>query len=272
MMNKIIYTLPVIAFLLLSSCEEVIEIDLNDSAPAFVVEAELYKDSLITVRLTQTANYFSVEEPVIIEGATVLLSDQAGESEELIYTGNGFYTGQSIRGTENSTYEIEILVDDKNYSGVSYLPFETEVYSMDYNALPPGQGPPGPVPYYFVTSSFKGTPGENSYFMLRYKHNGRLLNDRVHLLSGFFTSRDTVSYSNQFYLFNPLDTVEVIVYSIDEPLFNYFTQLNDAIGGGMGMSSTPYNPASNIQNGALGYFAAWSVTADTLYIPYQPPL
>jgi hypothetical protein len=52
---------------------------------------------------------------------------------------------------------------------------------------------------------------------------------------------------------------EVQVFSLDESVYNYFLQLNDILYWKRRvMPPTPYNPKSNISNGALGYFAAWA--------------
>jgi len=56
------------------------------------------------------------------------------------------------------------------------------------------------------------------------------------------------------------------VYSIDKDTYRYYAQINEAIGGGMAMSSTPYNPASNLGEDILGYFMARSRIDTTLVL------
>ena len=59
-------------FLILSSCEEIIEVDLSSANPALVVEAVIYKDSVSQVRLSRTTSYFSLEESELIEDAIIM--------------------------------------------------------------------------------------------------------------------------------------------------------------------------------------------------------
>jgi len=61
------------------------------------------------------------------------------------------------------------------------------------------------------------------------------------------TFSDTIQLANPQISFDSGDLVEVQVFSIDEPLSVFYSQLGQALGGGMAMSSTPYNPTSNIK-------------------------
>ena len=65
------------------------------------------------------------------------------------------------------------------------------------------------------------------------------------------------------------DEVIVELLGIDENVYDYFNTLATILGDGQGPSSgstTPSNPNSNISNGALGYFAAYSYTQSTITI------
>ena len=55
-------------------------------------------------------------------------------------------------------------------------------------------------------------------------------------------------------------TINVLLYSIDEAIYNYFLQMNDILFWKRRiLPPSPYNPTSNLSNGALGYFAAWAI-------------
>lgn len=84
-------------------------------------------------------------------------------------------------------------------------------------------------------------------------------------------SEDTLRYSpGPTALFNPADTVTVCVYAIDRGVHDYFDMLNDALSSNSFFSSTPYNPHSNISNGALGYFSAMSSACASTVIVFTP--
>jgi hypothetical protein len=56
------------------------------------------------------------------------------------------------------------------------------------------------------------------------------------------------------------------------PRTTYTLKIDDGVrdvinNDGLFSSSTPANPTGNISNGALGYFAAWSVSVKTMVVP-----
>lgn len=245
----------------LSSCEEVIEIDLNSSHPILVVEAKLYKDSLATVLLTKTANYFSLETPEAVDNATVTIAADDNVSEELLYLGNGIYSGKTMRGTEGLNYDIEILWEEEEYMGSGFLPKQTEIISLEIVEFQPA--PQAPL-FKNAEITFLDNPETEDYYMIRYVRNGFPLAASYFAFSDI-TFSDTIRLANPQVSFETGDLVEVQVFSIDEPLSIFYSQLSQALGGGMAMSSTPYNPTSNI-NGAMGYFATWSYVSDTIRV------
>jgi hypothetical protein len=243
--------------LILTSCEEVIDIDLNKSHPAFVVEAIICKDSVSIVRLTQTSNYFSLEELLVIDNAAIMVKSGENSSEDLSYLGNGYYIGNSITGTEDTNYEIEIIWDGSIYNGKSYMPAKTEIFSVEAIETPSRPGDKSEK-VFSINCKFGDNTEADEFYMIRFIQNGETLKDMYHLVPDYFAVNDTITYINWINSFENGDEVEIQVFSIDKSVFDYFMQLNEAIGGGMNMSSTPYNPKSNVSNGALGYFAAWA--------------
>jgi len=245
----------------LSSCEEVIKIDLNSSHPKLVVEAKLYKDSLATVLLTKTANYFSMETPETVEDAVITITTDNNASEELVYLGNGIYSGQTMRGIEGWIYDIKILWEEEEYTGRGFLPEQTEIISLEIVDFQPA--PQAPL-FKNAEITFLDNPETDDYYMIRYVLNG------VPLAASYFAFSDlafpdTIRLANPQLSFDTGDLVEVQVFSIDEPLLIFYSQMSQSLSGSMALSSTPYNPTSNI-NGAMGYFATWSYVSDTVRV------
>ena len=264
------YILISVSILILCSCEQVIKVDLNDADPAFVVEAIIYKDSVAVVRLTRTASYFSLEESEFIGNATINISD-GNSSEELSYSGNGYYTGHTIIGTEGRTYQLEITYGGKIYTGRSYMPKGTHIISVDYvkDESVSIFNPDGKT-MFTIKTDFIDDPDKDNFYMVRFFLNGEILKDSYYVLteknavngsldiSNINSSdNDTIRFSE--WMFYNGGGAEVQVFSIDESVYNYFLQLNDILYWKRRfMPPNPYNPKSNISNGALGYFAAWS--------------
>ena len=266
-------TIFLFTILILSSCEEVIDIDLNSANPAFVVEAIIYKDSVCNVKLTQTSGYFSTENQKIIDNAQINISDGIS-SEELNYKGNGIYKGSSIIGAEGRLYEIEIHHEAKVYVGSSFMPYQTNFTQVLYY-LYNDQSILNPTGERVVTISceFNDNPDVENFYMIRFNMDGSMLDDAYYLLTeensniGSFSNENNTIYFAESIFDDRVGEVEVQIFSIDEAIYDYFWQLNDILyWKRQVMPPTPYNPISNISNGALGYFTAWAVDSEVLVL------
>jgi hypothetical protein len=267
-----VFLFPIIILTILTSCEEVVDIDLNYSDPAFVVEAIIYKDSVCSVRLTRTTSFYTQEEPDVIDNAQITISDETS-SEELQYAGNGYYKGTTITGTEGSSYDIEIAYNGITYAGAASMPVKTDILSVSFDKyeVQSTLNPLGET-VFTIICEFNDNPDTDNFYMIKYLENGEMIEKNYFMLTesdaigGTFTNEDNlISFSES--IFYEGGEVEVQLFSIDEPVYNYFKQLNDILFWKRRiMPPTPYNPSSNISNGALGYFAAWAYDSAILVV------
>ncbi len=264
--------------IILTSCEEVIYVDLNNANPEFVVEATIFKDSVSLVHLTHTTSYFSNEEPDFIEDASIIISD--GTSlEELNYIGKGYYIGNNIIGTEDKVYKIEITLDGITYEGISYMPVKTNIVSVSFSKDNTQSifNPNGET-IFTIICEFIDDPDKDNFYMIRYLLEGRVLKDSYYLLTEHYAVNGTLENLNtnsadydtlrfSEWMFYEGGNAEVQIFCIDKSVYNYFVQLNDVLYWKRRFTPpTPYNPISNINNGALGYFAAWAYDSKTIML------
>ncbi len=251
----------------LSSCEEVIEIDLNSVDPVLVAEGYMELDSRCSLRLTYTTDYFQQESAELAEDAVVTLSDQSGASEVLSYEGAGIYKGHTIRGSVFSTYTLSIENGDQINTGFSSLMPVPVFDSVRIEDFPFGNSPPGEDFPGLLNIFFKNDLEREDYYMLRLTLNGEPMEDYFALTSDEYSSdAETLEYSTVIFPKEDGDTLSMQVYGIDADTYRYYYQLNEAIGGGMAMSSTPYNPDSNLGEDIMGYFMARSMLDTTLVL------
>jgi hypothetical protein len=246
------------------SCEEVIDIDLNYADPAFVAEAVISKDSVCSVHLTRTADYFSMEEAEFVEDAVITISD-GNLSEELVYKGKGYYRGYSVIGQEGSIYEIQIQQEGKTYRGTSTMPGDVELISVHYNMSTEVSilNPFGDT-VYTVSCSFYDDPAIENYYMITFTAQGKLLEERYFLMTessanggSFEKDGNVMNFAES--IFCSAGEAEVRLYAIDQSVYDYYKQLDDILFWKRRyIPPVPYNPKSNLSNGALGCFAAWS--------------
>jgi len=257
---------------IISSCEEVIDLDLNDSDPEFIVEAIIYKDSVCNIRLTQTTSYFVQQQPEVVEDASITISDGT-VSEELNYYGNGYYRGNSVTGTEGNTYTLEIRHNGLTYESISFMPEKTEIVSVSYDkGSSPGILNPYGETVFSIRNRFLDNPDKDNYYMIKYIENNRMLEKNYFMLTDhdavggvFNIKNDTISFSES--IFYEGGEVEVQLFSIDKSVYDYFKQLNDVLFWKRRIIPPgQYNPVSNITNGALGYFAALSFDSEIIIL------
>lgn len=118
-MKKLVY---IFFFLSLASCEDVVEVDLEQSAPRLVIEASLLWNTneeidTQTITLTTTAPYFDEEIPPA-EGAQVSVFTPAGMEYVFEETQPGIYTNNEIPPSSEGEYELVVLYQNEEYRAV----------------------------------------------------------------------------------------------------------------------------------------------------------
>jgi len=245
------------------SCEEIIDVDLQDASPVLVAEGSIMLNGLCNIRLTYTSDYFDSTSSPVEENAIISISDSENRSEILEYEGDGFYSGNTISGLPGHTYTLTISTGNSQYTAQSRLFSRPEILQLDYEMLD--------IPHYYTDTIFTMKVAivddrfEENYYMFRYYRNGEMLNDFYSTYSDRLIAHDTIVYSEYSLAFYRGDTVQVELFAIDEGVYRYFNLVNDVLFSAMS-SSTPFNPASNFTPNILGYFMAASSDSQSIII------
>ncbi len=261
MKTPIILSIAIVLFF--ASCEKVVLIDLNSKNPLPVVQAEITNEAgPYTVKLNSTVNYYESNTFPVITGANVSISDNSGYIENLTESAPGIYKTASIVGTAGKTYTLNITTSGKQFAAVSTMPNSAAIDSILFQLSGNGGGHGGGSDTtYRVICKFKDTPGVANYYMLELtsndtaafnQNNTRVMSDK--LVDGEELS---MTYRTHFHL---NDSVTVKLKSIDKPIYDFYSTLQNATGNNNFLSSLPANPLNNISNGGLGYFSAYSVS------------
>ena len=108
---------------------------------------------------------------------------------------------------------------------------------------------------------------EGKYYRIKLIHNGELLQD-IFLVPDWYEDGDSIEFDfSSLYIFEKNDTIKAELLSIDKAAYDYFSTLNAVLltnNEGSLFSSIPDNPLTNFTEGALGYFAAYSVRSRTV--------
>jgi len=107
------------------SCEEVVEVDLKESAPRLVIEAAIVwnKNStgnFQTIKLTTTTPYFNSEITPAI-GAVVEITTNSGDLFKFTEEDSGIYVNSNFLPEVNKEYQLTISYNNEVYSATESL-------------------------------------------------------------------------------------------------------------------------------------------------------
>lgn len=266
-MNNPIKTVIFSAFaaLLLVSCEEVIEIDLDETEAKFVITGAV-TDQLepFRVRIEKTVNFDQPNNYPAVSGALVTISDGA-QTFDLTETAPGIYqTAQNLAGEVGKTYNLRVEVEGQVFEAQSTMPAPVpfDTIKQDIGTQPGGGTTILVVPIYVDPLGF------GNYYRFVQTTNGQKLNNIF-----VFDDRNNDGIRITRPLFAPGsdientvgDTVLVEMQTIDRATYKYFFALDASTSNGPN-SSVPANPENNLSGDVLGYFSAHTVQRRTLIL------
>ena len=246
----------ILVILFLSSCEEVIDIELQNSDPKLVIEASVnvLKDgtSDAVVTLSQTAPFFENYIPPVTD-ALVSITSNTGDVYNFNHTQNGIYTANFVPVLENS-YTLEVIYQNQIYTATESLHTVTEFeeviqdneggFSGDQIQLKAFFTDPANIKNYYLSETLSVRGDERRAFNDEFFDGNRI---------------------NEFYLAGDLapgDVVTFNLYGVDEYFFNFMVVLLQQTDGGGGgpFETQPATVRGNIVNQTnadnfpLGYF------------------
>jgi hypothetical protein len=249
-----LYVIPLI-LVLLAGCEKVINVDLNESEPAVVIEGNLSQnDRTLEVKVSMTTSYFNNQPVPMVTNAEVYLENEPGFRIKANKTEPGIYQAGMLPLNVNSMYRLTVIAQNKEYTAVSYLPRLVQIdsvsceYQVEQTFFEEG---------YHILLYFKDPPGEDNYYRVKLYKNGSRF-DKLDKIIVFDDSRldgKHVEVKLRGQLYEEGDTAKVELLSIDKNAWQYFSTLEDMANLNPG-SPAPANPISGISNGAMGYFSA----------------
>ena len=246
-----------ILILLLSGCEKVVNVDLNVADPAVVIEGNVDAvNRLAEVKISKTSSYFDQSESEKVSGADVWITINDLESYQLEEIQNGIYSFEEIPVKTGATYRLMVTSNSKIFEGTSVLQPKIKIdtllsyYDDSYSFFDDN---------YVVSVYFDDPPNVDNYYRIKVYVNGELRNkaDDFVLFSDRYFDGRRVWIDLQNFDFNPDDTVDVQLISLDEKIYDFYNTFIDLLRNNPG-SAAPANPNTNLSNGALGYFSAWT--------------
>ena len=260
--------------LLIASCTERIDVELDDTYTRLVVDGQITSDDTgrHVITLTESTSYFYNQPPPPVSNADVHITDNEGNTILLSEETAGVYhlpEGFSAEAGKTYTLDIELAkeIDGKTkYTATSTTPTigDTVYIGLQHQ---PDWGEKG---YYIVQCYYWDLPGANWYMFNIYK-NDTLLTDTLNkkqivddrFYDGGFTNGIGVGYldqSKKSEVLRPGDIITFQACSITEGYANFVWEVQDEVSFNTPLfSGPPANVQGNLSGGAMGYFTSYPV-------------
>ena len=265
-------------YFLISSCSEIIDMDLNDAENnRLVVEGTITTEQKTHwIKLSRTSDYF-VNQPTNGElGAQVSIST---DDTTFYYTdpdNDGIYeTDKELSAKTGKTYTLNIqLSNGEQYSAESYLkpihPMDSITYDYAKSDIPVEEG------YFYLINVFVQEPEPiGDYYLWEVFIDGKLESDTLRkkafvsdeFVNGSYIADWPVYQIEESKITNDTTIIKLQMLSISKAEYEFkIAVLLETDFSGAGFNGPPANIPTNISNGAVGFFGASAVTEDSLLI------
>lgn len=243
---KSLYNSTILLLLIFfSSCEDVVEVDLQENKPRLVVEASLLWEKETPgndqfIKLTTTAPFFDTEIPAAT-GATVRIFDEDGRSFNFEEAAPGIYRNENFNTAFGITYELEILYEGETYTASErFVPTPSIEYIQQSNTGGFGGDE------IELRAFFQDPEGIENFYLFRFLHQHlsiQIYDDEFidgNLTFAYFTDEDL----------SPGDEIGFEIQGISERFFDYMFILRSQSGsnGGGPFQTQPTTVRGNIVN------------------------
>ena len=274
------------SILIFSSCEKVIQLDLNKENPQLVIEAIINIDSINQyVYLNRTVNFDNEGKGVPFSNASVQLMDGESLVAKFDHVENGkFKSTLKERLTVGKQYTLQVVDNEKKVTHVatSICPLKVKLDTIEVYKNPPVFGR-----YNYAIVPVRNEPIGKNWYQFRLKKNDEkihkiLVDDDSNLdgvprtLKPIFNVRefspDTTVNSVPKWIIKKAGATELVdsveaeltLVNIEYKVFRYLYNL--ALNQGGRQSATPTNPDPIFTNGALGYFSIQSTDTKKIWV------
>lgn len=262
--------LSLVIIVILSSCEEKIDLKLDSSYNRLVVDGEISSEiKQHQVKLSISTSYFYNESAPPAKGAIVSINDDQGNTYPLTETpsNSGIYlTAPGVQGFPGRLYTLKISNLDINgdgkeesYEAQCLMKTAMIVDSITFSKV---EGRPG---FNKSNCAINGwgydPPTAGDYYMWKYLKNGKLETDTLKettfqsdmIFNGKYIPGVTMFEINA----QENDTIEVESIGITKEYYEYVVSfMLETVWVSGSFSGPPANIKTNISNGGLGFFNA----------------
>lgn len=256
--------------LFLTSCEEVIHVDLETAAPRLVIDASIdwvkgTSGNEQKIKLSTTTGYYSPTFPTV-SGATIFVTNSANTVFNFIENaGTGEYICTNFETVIGETYTLTITLNGETYTATETL---VNAPTMQADVIQNNDAGFGGDEVEVLTK-FQDNGAQENYYLYRHQSNRVAFpqyqveddnNDNGNLITMYYSNKDL----------KPDDIMNIKLYGISRRYSEYFNKLLGASGNDDSpFATTPTKVRGNIvnqtnsKNFAFGYFRLSEVDTKT---------
>lgn len=260
-MKNLKYIFVLIIVVLLSSCEDVVQVDLDTAAPRLVISGSIQwqKGTLGNeqkIKLTTTTGYYNTTIPTV-SGASVFVTNSDNVSfnfnEEV--PNSGIYLCHNFIPEIGKVYVLTVILNGETYTATETLMSVSPITHIEQNNEGGFNGTDIEIKTYFNDPDLV-----NNYYLLKYKSS-------ISTIPSYEVSEDEFYQGNEFFGYysnediKTGDNLDITIYGVSKRYFEYMNKLIlIAQGSGGPFSTPPATVRGNIinqthpDNYALGYF------------------
>ncbi len=268
-MKSTYFILLMLGTISLISCEKVIDVDLNNADPKYVIEATITDEpGNAKVKISLTKNFDEDNGFSGVSGANVNVIEAGGPLVSFTETSPGNYEAPLLKGIPGKSYTLNVTIGSKIFYGTSTMPQRVNmdtVYITDELLFAETRKT--------ANIEYKDPVGRgNNYRFIQYVNANK--ENQIYAVNDDYTDGNNIN--NKLFYFTDTeddphniksgDQVKIEMFCIDPEVYTYWYSLSRSATGTSGQA-TPANPVTNLQGGALGYFSAHTYQTKTIIVP-----
>ena len=294
-MKRTLKILPVITAIILSACQDVVQVKLDEGEKKYVIDAFINDlRSPQRVRVIFNNAYFSSAEPEPVPDATVILKDlTSGTQFQFRYENNGDYvynlSPPDTIARIGHQYELNVTINGLNYTALTVQKRSAIMDTIISELIPPGSssfGPPSADSLWMCTlSAFDITDLSTDYYWIKTFRNDTLLfgpadinvsidgtNGPISIEGVPFTAFTPPVTFMGFKMYRSGNSCTAEIHSISRDTYFFFIQASGQINNTGLFATTPQNIKTNIVSPAgaptraTGWFNMASVVSQKIII------
>jgi len=293
MISENIKIVPLVLFTIVSffSCVAPIDINTRNSEPVIVIYGQLTDEiDYQYIRITSSSPYFDNKINMVISDAKVMVTSSDGEEYMFISEKEGYYVSEKkFAARVGNTYYLTVNVDfDKD--GV------IEIYEAETTILPiiPVDSlevkPINIMGYnHYTLNIFMQEPSETEdYYLFRFFINDSISNNKIsefivsddRMYNGAYLSGISIYYfedatgdspysdEERDYFVKSGDIIRLQILKIEKGYYHFINEcISEKYGENPFFGGPPSNIATNMSNGAIGYFTGFCMQEKEAMVP-----